>query len=57
MTDIGSNPFAEPDFSAFRSSSTEDATGEAYSDGDVEDLRTRTTSMKAKSSTTSTRFP
>jgi predicted RNA-binding protein YlqC (UPF0109 family) len=38
MTDIGSNPFAEPDFSAFRSSSTEDATGEAYSDGDVEDL-------------------
>ena len=38
MTDIGSNPFAEPDFSAFRSSSTEDAPGEAYSDGDAEDL-------------------
>ena len=37
MTDTGSNPFAEPDFSAFHSSGTEDATGEAYSDEDGED--------------------
>ena len=37
MTDTGSNPFAEPDFSALHSSGAEDATDEGYSDEDVED--------------------
>jgi len=37
MTDTGSNPFAEPDFSAFRSSGGEDASDEAYGDEDLED--------------------
>ena len=38
MTDTGSNPFAEPDFSALHSSGAEDATDEGYSDEDVEDV-------------------
>ncbi len=37
MTDTGSNPFAEPDFSAFQSSVAEDAEDEGYSDEDVAD--------------------
>jgi hypothetical protein len=37
MTDIGSNPFAEPDFSAFRTSGTEDELDEVYGDADIED--------------------
>ena len=61
MTDTGSNPFAEPDFSAFHSSGGEDATDEAYSDEDVEDAedepKTTTSSTRARSSTTSTKLP
>ena len=38
MTDTGSNPFAEPDFSAFQSPGAEDATDEGYGDEDVEDV-------------------
>jgi predicted RNA-binding protein YlqC (UPF0109 family) len=38
MTDTGSNPFAEPDFSAFQSPGAEDATEESYGDEDVEDV-------------------
>jgi hypothetical protein len=37
MTDTGSNPFAEPDFSALHPSGTEDSPAEGYSDEDVED--------------------
>jgi hypothetical protein len=37
MTDTGSNPFAEPDFSAFRSSGGEDVSDDAYGDEDLDD--------------------
>ena len=37
MTDTGSNPFAEPDFSAFQISGAEEGQDEAYRDEDVED--------------------
>ncbi len=39
MTDTGSNPFAEPDFSAFRSPGGDDATDETYSDEDLENVQ------------------
>ena len=38
MTDTGSNPFAEPDFSALHPSGTEDSPDEGYSDEDVDDV-------------------
>ena len=38
MTDTGSNPFAEPDFSALRNAGVQDATDEDYNDDeDLED--------------------
>jgi len=37
MTDTGSNPFAEPDFSAFQPAGSDDTSDEAYGDDDVED--------------------
>ena len=38
MNDTGSNPFAEPDFSAINPSGTEDSPDEGYSDEDVDDV-------------------
>ena len=38
MTDTGNNPFAEPDFSAFHSSASDDTSDGAYRDEDLEDI-------------------
>jgi predicted RNA-binding protein YlqC (UPF0109 family) len=38
MPDTGSNPFAEPDFSALHAAGAEDASDDGYNDDDVEDL-------------------